>query len=216
MTKESLIIFFLSIVTTKSMRCNSCIVLDWFSKEDKSLHIFERIVQSTVPHQIDLSTFDCPPLPLWKYDLHKCKCPSESPRDPTLKTPCLHLRWCADSTGFPWSLRKAAANPILCDCTCIHFRFQWRKELISGKSGLWNLSWMLLLEKLRWYCEHSTRECYGTSDGALEPGGPASESLISPFPVTSSFHDGGDDDRSIWIVTHAIVLDCVVDFQIYQ
>ena len=90
--------FFLSIVTTKSMRCNSCIVLDWFSKEDKSLHIFERIVQSTVPHQIDLSTFDCPPLPLWKYDLHKCKCPSESLRDPsyfknTLSAPALMCRF---------------------------------------------------------------------------------------------------------------------------
>ena len=67
---------------------------------------------------------------------------------PTLKTPCLHLRCDADSAGFPWSLRKAAANPILCDCTCIHFRSQWRKELISGKSGLWNLSWMLFLEKI--------------------------------------------------------------------
>ena len=40
----------------------------------------------------------------------------------------------------------------------------------------------------------------------MEPGRPASESLILPFPVTSSFHDGGDDDRSIYIVTHAIVL----------
>ena len=90
--------FFLSIVTAKTMRCNSCIVLDWFSKEDKSLHIFERIVQSTVPHQIDLSTFDCPPLPLWKYDLHKCKCPSESLRDPsyfknTLSAPALMCRF---------------------------------------------------------------------------------------------------------------------------
>ena len=75
---------------------------------------------------------------------------------------------------------------------------------------------MLLLEKLRWYCEHSTRECYGTSDGALEPGRPASESLILPFPVTSSFHDGGDDDRSIYIVTHAIDNYCTIASWIFR
>ena len=45
-----------------------------------------------------VSTFDCPPLPLWKYDLHKCKCPSESLRDPpyfknTLSAPALMCRF---------------------------------------------------------------------------------------------------------------------------
>ena len=42
---------------------------------------------------------------------------------------------CRGSGKFWGNLRKSVAKSILCDRTCTHFRCQWQKMLISGKSG---------------------------------------------------------------------------------